>query len=119
MRKIFERLSAWAERIESGATGRDQRVSFANGFFHAEQCRIGCFFGGLILAGSFAKLLGGLRDVENVVGNLKRQAYSSPKIPQALDLGVAASGIVAARHQAGGDECPSLVTMDELQLFPV
>ena len=56
------------------------------GFLEAYNGGVGCFGCGFIFAGGFAKLLGGLSDIKDVINHLKGEADVVAKISQRLKL---------------------------------
>src|SRR5438552_11622865 len=77
------------------------------GFFEAVNSRIGCF--------SFVAVttVGG---IENIVDNLKSEAYPVAKGSDVLQLGFRRTAKIRTDPHTGADQSPRLRSMDRLQL---
>ena len=93
MRQFLQRFRATTKRIQFCAGAADQFTGHAHGFFHTKKRGISRLFYGGIFAGGLAQLLGGLRDVESVVGDLEGQAGLLSEAADAADASVISSGI--------------------------
>jgi hypothetical protein len=77
----------FSKRLKGLASRLGESSSLSAGFLDSKNSRIGRLAGGGIFAGTFAELLAGLGDVENVVNDLEGEAEGFPEFANRLDLG--------------------------------
>ncbi len=86
------------------------------GFLHSHNRGVSGFLRGSVFASGFAELLGGLRDVEDVVDDLERESDVVAEIGQRLELGGSAIGAHAAQANRAAEQCGSFSFVDVFEL---
>src|SRR5579862_182180 len=119
MGEALQSRGALAEWIERLARFGDQGVGFAGGLLNSEQSGVSNFVGCEVFARRLTELFGRLRDVENVVGNLKGEADGAPEGPQRSNRFIVGAGVNAATHATRGDQRRSLGAVDIFESLSV
>ena len=89
---------------------------FGTGFFQADHGRIGGFLRSDIFARALAQFFGRLRDVENVVDDLKGETERMAEFGEGGQLGRAGVGAHGAEPNAGAEEGSGFVFVNVSQL---
>src|SRR5579872_2219419 len=108
-------MSLRAEALQRSQSYFHQRVGLLLRFVYAEQGWIRCLLRCCIFTGGFSQLLGGLRHIQYIIYDLKRQTNRFSECPKSFNRVVSRSGIKSAAYYARRDQRGGFRAMNVLQ----
>ncbi len=115
---LVEPVRLRTEGLECGMGRLGQTAGLPASAVQPDQRGIRGFLRGDVLAGAFAELFAGLRDIENVVDDLKGETQAAAESGEGLQLARGGIGGHGPKPQAGSDHGGGFAFVDELQLGP-
>jgi hypothetical protein len=115
-RQCFKRCGAIAENFQGSERAIGEALRDLPGFFEANDRGISRFLRGSVFAGGFAELLAGLRDIQNVVNDLEREADVVAEFGKRLKLRRSAIRAHAAQSRRAAEQRRGLAFVDVFEL---
>ncbi len=103
------------EGLERGMGGLGQAAGLPARAVQSDQGRIGGFLRGDVLAGAFAEHFAGLRDIENIVDDLKGETEAAAERGEGFELARGGIGGHGPKPQADRDHGGGFAFVDELE----